>query len=214
MTLTLDQLRREYTYGGLQREQLKDNPLAQFTFWMEQAVASGITDPTAMTLATVDATGQPSQRIVLLKGLDIQGFVFFTNIESRKARELAVNNQVSLHFPWHGLDRQVKVCGVAMPLTRTAVLKYFSSRPRDSQIAAWASKQSSPISTRKVLMAQFASMQNKFSKGKIPLPDFWGGYCVKPHQIEFWQGGEHRLHDCFQYNLKENEQWSIERLEP
>lgn len=211
---TLDKIRREYTYGGLHREQLLDNPLAQFSFWMDQAVASGVTDPTAMTLATVDALGQPSQRIVLLKGLSDEGFVFFTSMQSRKAKELSANNRVSLHFPWHALDRQVKVCGVAKPLGRAATLKYFLSRPRDSQIAAWASNQSQPISGRKILMAQFASMKHKFSQGNVPLPDFWGGYCIKPHQVEFWQGGEHRLHDSFQYNEQDNGQWSVERLGP
>ncbi len=214
MTLTLDQMRREYTQGGLHREQLNDDPLQQFNLWMEQAVATTISDPTAMTLATVDGAGQPSQRIVLLKGVSEQGFVFFTNTASRKAGEVSANNKVGLHFPWHAFDRQVKVCGTAIQLSRASTLKYFLSRPRNSQIGAWASQQSSPISTRQVLMTQFKAMQKKFVHGEIPLPDFWGGYTVVPHQMEFWQGGEHRLHDRFQYNLKADNTWTIERLAP
>jgi len=167
-----------------------------------------------MTVATVDATGQPSQRIVLLKHADDRGFVFYTNLGSRKAEELRLNPKISLHFPWYLLERQVKVCGVAEPLSTAEVLKYFVSRPRESQLGAWASHQSRRISSRQLLMQQFEAMKNRFSRGEIPVPDFWGGFRVVPHQIEFWQGGEHRLHDRFQYNRQESGDWSIERLEP
>lgn len=214
MELKLDDFRREYTQGGLELADLAANPLEQFNHWMEQTIKAGIPDPNAMTIATVDATGQPSQRIVLLKHLDEKGFVFYTNLNSRKAQELKQNPKISLHFPWYFLERQVKVCGVAEQLPTAEVLRYFVSRPRDSQLGAWASQQSRPISSRALLMQQFESMKNKFAKGAIPLPDFWGGFRVKPHQIEFWQGGAARLHDRFQYNLQGNGVWAIQRLEP
>lgn len=214
MAMNLEDYRREYLRGGLHRADLAEDPIKQFSLWMEQVIAAGIPDPNAMTVATVDANGQPSQRIVLLKGVNQRGFVFYTNLRSRKAQELKQNPKVSLHFPWHFLERQVKVCGLAEQLSAAEALTYFLSRPRDSQLAAWASQQSKPISSRAVLMQQFETMKNKFAKGEIPLPDFWGGFRVKPHQIEFWQGGAHRLHDRFQYSLNDNGQWRIERLEP
>lgn len=214
MDLHLENLRREYTQGGLERENLLDNPIAQFQLWLKQIIDARIPDPTAMTIATVDASGQPSQRIVLLKHVDDGGFVFYTNLRSRKAQELKQNPKISLHFPWHFLERQVKVCGVVEQLSTTDVLKYFITRPRDSQLGAWASHQSQRISSRALLMQQFEAMKHKFGKGEIPLPDFWGGYRVKPHQIEFWQGGSHRLHDRFQYDRQADGSWAIERLEP
>jgi pyridoxamine 5'-phosphate oxidase len=214
MDLHLEDFRREYMQGGLEREDLADNPLEQFDRWMQQTIKAGIPDPNAMTIATVDTTGQPSQRIVLLKHLDEKGFVFYTNLNSRKAQELKQNPKISLHFPWHFLERQVKVCGVVEQLSKADVLKYFVSRPRDSQLGAWASQQSRPISSRALLMQQFEAMKNKFAKGEVPVPDFWGGFRVKPHQIEFWQGGAARLHDSFQYNLQADGHWDIQRLEP
>jgi len=214
MTLDLENFRVEYTKGGLERENLHENPIEQFKRWMQQTIDAKIPDPNAMTVATVDASGQPSQRIVLLKNLDEKGFVFYTNLKSRKAQELLQNPKISLHFPWYLLERQVKVCGAAEQLSAAEVLKYFVSRPRDSQLGAWASHQSRPISSRALLMQQFDAMKNKFSKGEIPLPDFWGGFRVKPHQIEFWQGGAARLHDRFEYNLQTDKSWTITRLEP
>jgi pyridoxamine 5'-phosphate oxidase len=214
MELKLDDFRREYTQGGLELGDLAASPFEQFNRWMEQTIKSGMPDPNAMTIATVDASGQPSQRIVLLKHLDEKGFVFYTNLNSRKAQDLKQNPKISLHFPWYFLERQVKVCGVVEPLSTAEVLKYFISRPRDSQLGAWASYQSKPISSRALLMQQFEAMKNKFAKGEIPLPDFWGGFRVKPHQIEFWQGGAARLHDRFEYNLQTDGGWAIQRLEP
>ncbi|WP_039916360.1 pyridoxamine 5'-phosphate oxidase [Cellvibrio mixtus] len=214
MELKLEDFRREYTQGGLDFADLAANPFAQFNLWMEQTIKSGIPDPNAMTIATVDATGQPSQRIVLLKHMDEKGFVFYTNLNSRKAQDLKQNPKISLHFPWYFLERQVKVCGVAEQLSTAEVLKYFVTRPRDSQLGAWASQQSKPISSRALLMQQFESMKNKFAKGEVPLPDFWGGFRVKPHQIEFWQGGAARLHDRFEYKLQQDRTWLIQRLEP
>ncbi len=214
MELKLEDFRREYTQGGLELADLAASPFEQFNRWMEQTIKSGIPDPNAMTIATVDATGQPSQRIVLLKHMDEQGFVFYTNLNSRKAQDLKQNPKISLHFPWYFLERQVKVCGVAEQLSTAEVLKYFVTRPRASQLGAWASQQSKPISSRALLMQQFETMKNKFAKGEVPLPDFWGGFRIKPHQIEFWQGGAARLHDRFEYNLQQNGSWLIQRLEP
>jgi len=213
--MKLDDIRREYIQGGLSREMLDENPLTQFEKWLAQAVEAKFSaDPTAMVVATVDEEGQPSQRIVLLKQLDQNGFVFFTNTGSKKAQDLGVNNRISLHFPWHAIERQVIVYGKAQPLSTAAVAKYFLSRPKESQLAAWASQQSRPVSSRHALMQTFQSMKSKFAKGDIPLPDFWGGYCVVPHKIEFWQGGEHRLHDRFMYIRQADDSWQIERLNP
>jgi len=185
-----------------------------FETWLTQAKDANLSDPTAMCVATVDKDGQPFQRIVLLKKFDDKGFVFFTNLESRKACHIEFNNKVSLHFPWHPLDRQVSVLGEAEPLSMIEVAKYFMSRPKDSQIAAWVSKQSSKISARQALEGKFAEMKAKFAQGDVPLPKFWGGYLIRPQSIEFWQGGEHRLHDRFLYSKSPDLQWQIDRLAP
>jgi pyridoxamine 5'-phosphate oxidase len=214
MSIELDKIRREYLSGGLRRDDLPENPLQLFEAWQQQIITLKALDPTAMVVATVGADGQPSQRIVLLKQLDAQGFVFFTNYGSRKAREIAGNPRVSLLFPWHDVERQVKVCGRAEKLGMADSLRYFASRPRDSQLAAWASQQSAPITGRSFLMNQLAHMKEKFAHGDVPLPDFWGGIRVVPHEIEFWQGGAQRLHDRFRYSLQSNQSWSIERLAP
>jgi len=211
--MSLEDNRREYDYGKLSRESLADDPFAQFTLWMNQAIEAQIQDPTAMSVATVSPEGKPWQRMVLLKGFDEQGFVFYTNLGSRKAKDIEANAQVSLHFPWLQLDRQVIVGGRAERLSAVEVMKYFISRPKESQLAAWASKQSSRISTRQVLETQFAQIKEKFAKGDIPLPDFWGGFRVVPEEIEFWQGGESRLHDRFSYN-RDGDDWQIDRLSP
>ncbi|MDR9828235.1 pyridoxamine 5'-phosphate oxidase [Vibrio sp. FNV 38] len=206
-------IRREYSRDGLRRSDLNTDPIEQFNLWLQQALDAGLSDPTAMTVATVDERGQPFQRIVLLKNLDSQGFVFYTNLGSRKAHHIADNNRVSLHFPWHPLERQVHVTGVAEKLSSVENMKYFLSRPKESQLAAIASKQSSRISARGVLEAKYLELKKKFEKGDIPVPSFWGGYRIKPESIEFWQGGEHRLHDRFLYTGSDN-QWDIERLAP
>ena len=212
--MELEDLRREYLKGELRREDLLDDPIKQFQHWLDQALAAKIGDPTAMTVATVSSDGQPSQRIVLLKHVDADGFVFYTNLESRKAQELRVNAKVSLHFPWNGMDRQVKVRGVAARVSIAASLSYFLSRPRESQLAAWASEQSRPVSSRQLLMHQFNAIKTKFANGEIPLPDRWGGYRVKPHAIEFWQGGANRLHDRFEFTRQPDDHWVVERLAP
>lgn len=206
-------LRREYTKGGLHREDLPFNPLELFEKWLRQACDAKLPDPTAMSVATVDGSGKPFQRIVLLKHYDEQGFVFYTNLGSRKAQHIANNNQVSLLFPWHNLDRQVHVTGVAEPLSPLEVVKYFHSRPKDSQIAAWVSQQSSRISARSMLESKFMELKQKFASGEIPLPSFWGGYRIRFDSIEFWQGGAHRLHDRFLFT-RMADCWHIDRLAP
>ncbi|NDJ80190.1 pyridoxamine 5'-phosphate oxidase [Vibrio campbellii] len=211
--MELADIRREYTKGGLRRKDLKADPIDQFNLWLEQAVQAGLTDPTAMTVATVDENGMPFQRIVLLKSVDKDGFVFYTNLGSRKAQQLGHNSNISLHFPWHPLERQVHITGVAEKLTPMENMKYFTSRPKESQLAAIASKQSSRISARGVLEGKFLELKQKFAKGEIPMPTFWGGFRVKPQSIEFWQGGEHRLHDRFLFSNQEGE-WNIDRLAP
>ncbi|WP_315314830.1 pyridoxamine 5'-phosphate oxidase [Pantoea vagans] len=210
---TIAHLRREYTRGGLRRKDLPDNPIALFEQWLSQACEAKLPDPTAMTVATVDEQGQPWQRIVLLKHFDAQGMVFYTNLSSRKALQLAHNPRICLHFPWHYLERQVMVLGEVEKLSPLEVLKYFHSRPRDSQIGAWVSKQSSRISARGILEGKFLELKQKFQQGDVPLPSFWGGYRVKFHTVEFWQGGEHRLHDRFIYQ-RDHDGWKIDRLAP
>ena len=211
--MSLEENRREYDYGKLSRGSLLDNPFDQFTLWMNQAIEARVQDPTAMSVATVSSEGKPWQRMVLLKGFDEQGFVFYTNLGSRKAKEIESNAQVSLHFPWLQLDRQVIIGGRAERLSAVEVVKYFLSRPKESQLAAWASKQSSRINSRQALETQFAQIKEKFSKGDVPLPDFWGGYRVVPEEMEFWQGGESRLHDRFSYS-RDGDDWDIDRLSP
>ncbi|WP_261817896.1 pyridoxamine 5'-phosphate oxidase [Vibrio gallicus] len=211
--MKLTDIRRDYTQGGLRRADLKVSPVEQFNFWLEQAIEAQLTDPTAMTVATVDENGQPFQRIVLLKGVDEHGFIFYTNLGSRKAQHLQDNNRISLHFPWHPLERQVHVTGVAKKLTAAENFKYFTSRPKESQLAAIASRQSSRISARGVLEGKFLELKQKFAKGEIPMPTFWGGFRVEFDSVEFWQGGENRLHDRFIYS-RGDEGWDIERLAP
>lgn len=212
--MDIENFRREYLQGGLNREDLQDDPIAQFDIWLSQTIESGIGDPTAMVVSTVSAEGRPSQRIVLLKHVDDDGFIFYTNYGSRKAKEIEGNNKVSLLFPWNKLDRQVKVGGTAEKISVAESAKYFMSRPRDSQLAAWASKQSRKITSREFLLTQLADMKEKFAGGEVPLPDFWGGIRVRPHEIEFWQGGEHRIHDRFEYCLQNDGSWEISQLAP
>ncbi len=212
--MDIEDFRREYLKGGLNREDLSPDPVEQFETWLAQAVAGGITDPTAMVLSTVEEGGRPWQRIVLLKDFGHQGFVFYTNSESRKANAMEANPAVSLLFPWNVLERQVIVAGEVEKMSVAETTRYFLSRPRESQLAAWASAQSRPLSARTVLEQKVAQMKDKFGRGEIPLPSFWSGYRVVPRQIEFWQGGAHRLHDRFLYTLQGELDWAIERLAP
>lgn len=213
--MDLSEIRREYLKGGLRSHSLPDNPFVLFEMWLKQAIEVQLNDPTAMTIATVDKNGQPFQRIVLLKHVDENGLVFYTNLGSRKAQHLKENNQISLHFPWHEMERQVHVMGKVTPLSSLEVAKYFLSRPKESQLAAWASKQSERLSARQLLESKFLELKKKYEKTKeIPVPTFWGGYRVEARSFEFWQGGEHRLHDRFIYSLIDNKKWNKERLAP
>ena len=209
-----EEFRREYLAGGLTRDSLASCPFGQFDKWLKQAVASDLRDPTAMVLATADETGLPWQRIVLMKGVSTAGFVFYTNYDSAKAKAIANTPRVSLHFPWNELDRQVIVGGVVEKVSALESTRYFFSRPRESQLAAWASAQSSPLESKAALMQQLERVKEKFGDGEIPLPDFWGGFRVVPQRMEFWQGGPHRLHDRFLYTLCGSAGWRIERLQP
>lgn len=212
--MAISDMRRQYSKGKLTEAQLTDHPVDLFQQWLNDAIDADIPDPTAMTVATVDDSGQPSQRIVLLKQVSREGFVFFTNLGSRKARELAANPKVSCHFPWFFMERQVRVCGVAQRLSLKENAAYFFSRPKDSQLAAIASRQSQPVSTKELLLTQFSQLKQKFADKQLPMPDFWGGFRIVPHQIEFWQGGEDRLHDRFEYNCDEKGNWQPQRLMP
>lgn len=210
--MDLENMRREYLQGGLSRSQLSRSPFEQFRLWFGQTTDLDLCDPTAMVLATLGPHGQIRQRTVLLKHLD-DGFVFFTNYGSTKAADIAAHPQVSLHFPWHAVERQVMVEGIAEKISGEESGIYFSSRPRDSQIAAWASKQSQPIASRKILEDRFDRFRQQFVNGTVPVPEFWGGYRVIPRRFEFWQGRASRLHDRFEYRLKEDG-WRIDRLAP
>lgn len=212
--MIIDELRQQLMQEGLQRKALHTNPYRTFEDWYSDAINSGIPEPTAMSLATVDSNGQPWQRMVLLKTFDKDGFVFFTNYSSRKAEQIKHNNKVSLLFPWHALGRQVKITGQASKISMAESLKYFATRPRGSQIGAWASPQSQVITSRALLVSKVEEMKQKFSQGDIPLPSFWGGYRIKADTFEFWQARESRLHDQFIYQHDNNGKWGFERLAP
>jgi len=211
--MDLAAFRKEYSDRGLTREELLTDPVAQFSEWFAQATELGLHEPNAMTLATVDESGMPYQRTVLLKYFDGDGFVFFTNYASRKAKHMEQNPKVSLLFPWITLERQVIIQGSVEKISTVESLKYFASRPRESQIGAWVSNQSEVITSRKFLMQKLAEIREKFAHGEIPLPSFWGGYRVVPQMIEFWQGGPARLHDRFLYRHNAST-WEIDRLSP
>ena len=206
-------LRREYSIKPLHRSDLDPNPFKQFNVWFEEALHAESMDPNAMSIATVASNGQPSLRTVLLKYYDEDGFVFYTNLGSQKAEEIDGNSRVALLFYWHELHRQIKILGKAERIGATENIRYFMRRPRESQIGAWVSRQSSIISSRSILENKYAEMKQKFANDEIPLPSFWGGYRVVPDCIEFWQGRESRLHDRFTYTIAEPG-WDIARLAP
>ncbi|HAJ92440.1 MAG TPA: pyridoxamine 5'-phosphate oxidase [Gammaproteobacteria bacterium] len=208
-----EELRKQWMSRGLIRETLNPNPVKQFEYWYAEVIDSGIPEPNAMSLATADTNGQPWLRTVLLKLYDDAGFVFFTNYESAKAQQIAANNRVGLLFPWVALGRQVKISGTAEKIPATESIKYFASRPRGSQIGAWASPQSQVISSRSLLDAKIDEVKHRFARGDVPLPSFWGGYRVTPFEIEFWQARDSRLHDRFVYTENAGE-WAIERRAP
>lgn len=212
--MKLESQRREYLSGGLRRGDLGADPLDQFGRWMQQALEAEVPDPTAMAAATVSADGQPSQRIVLLKHFDERGFVFYTNFESRKALELAGNSRVSLLFYWNAMNRQIKICGTAERIGEDESAAYFAARPRPSQLAAMASRQSRVLESREKLLAAFEELDERYRDAEVPLPEDWGGYRVDAHEYEFWQGRPDRLHDRFRYSRGTAGDWIIERLAP
>lgn len=211
--MTLAELRREYTLAGLRRADLDADAISQFQKWFAQAMQAEIVEPNAMTLATVAADGQPSTRIVLLKGVDQRGFSFFTNYESRKGRELADNPKASLTFFWAGLERQVSVGGTVSRLSREESEAYFAVRPLGSQRGAWVSRQSTVVANREYLEKRLAEVETEFGD-KVPMPQYWGGYVLSPSSMEFWQGRPNRLHDRFRYKRQDGGAWLIERLSP
>ena len=207
-------LRKEYANPVLTREMLDPDPYGQFERWFQETCNAGLSEPNAMTLATVGADGQPTLRTVLLKLFDRDGFVFYTNYGSRKAQQIAVNSRVALLFPWVKLARQVAITGVAEKVSLAESARYFASRPHESQLGAWISQQSSVLTYRQLLMNELEKIKARFRKGEVPLPDFWGGYRVRPASIEFWQGQTSRLHDRFLYTRQADASWTIERLAP
>ncbi|RXK14467.1 pyridoxamine 5'-phosphate oxidase [Halarcobacter mediterraneus] len=210
----LSKMRQEYVSKGLHKEDLEINPFKQFEKWFNQALEAELIEPNAFTLSTVGLDLKPSQRTVLLKMYDEKGFVFFSNYKSKKSHHIDENPNVSAHFAWLGLERQVRIEGKISKISKTASMKYFLSRPKGSQLGAWVSHQSQVVNSRSVLESKFDEMRKKFSKGEIPFPSFWGGYQIVPTYFEFWQGGLNRLHDRFIYELKDDETWDINRLEP
>ncbi len=206
-------LRKEYQQAALDVSSVKPNPIDQFETWFDQALSSDILEPNAMVLSTSDANGQSTQRTVLLKAFDHKGFVFYTNYKSRKAKQITENTRVSLLFPWYPLERQVIIQGTAEKVSKAESLKYFMSRPSGSRLGAWVSHQSQIITSRSILEMKLEEMKRKFKDGHIPLPDFWGGFRVVPHTVEFWQGRPNRLHDRIEY-LKKGPHWSSHRLSP
>lgn len=205
--------RTEYTQKGLRGKDLNPNPFMQFESWYKEAEAADHPYPNAMSLATAGKDLMPTVRTVLLKLFDEQGFVFFTNYNSDKAHQLSENPQAGLLFHWLELERQVKISGAVEKISTTESFKYFTTRPRGSQLGAWCSDQSQRITSRAFLDSQWEKMKQRFSDGEIPLPDFWGGYRVIPERIEFWQGRASRLHDRFEYR-RQGDNWEIQRLAP
>jgi pyridoxamine 5'-phosphate oxidase len=205
--------REEYTRGGLTEADLLPDPVAMFSRWYDEARDAGIHEPNAMVVSTADAEGRPSARLVLLKGVSEDGFAFYTNTLSRKGEELRVNPHCALLFPWHPIERQVRVDGVAERLPQDEVDAYFAVRPRESQIGAWASHQSRPVTGRDELAREYADAQARFEDGDVPTPEEWGGYLVHPEAVEFWQGRPGRMHDRLVYRRVDGG-WRTERLAP
>ncbi len=209
----LEELRRNYKLKSLDTKDVKLNPFEQFSEWFEEVLNSGLIEPNAMILATADKYGKPSARTLLLKGFSDKGFIFYTNYESRKGKELAENNKASILFYWPELERQVRIEGIVEKISRKESERYFKTRPFKSKVGAWASRQSEVINSRFTIIKKFLFYLAKFHSKDIPLPDFWGGYILIPDCFEFWQGRPNRLHDRVRYKL-ENGIWIIERLSP
>lgn len=213
--MDLNQLRQEYTSSAIDVDTVDRCPFKQFESWFADASSQNVLEPNAMVVSTVGLDNQPTQRTVLLKYFDTSGFVFFTNYDSRKSKQIAINQHVSLLFPWYALQRQVEVSGTAEKISATDSLKYFALRPRGSQLGAWVSQQSTVVSNRSLLQNKLVELKQKFAKGEVPKPPRWGGFRVKPSRIEFWQGGKDRLHDRIEYSCSgDGQSWSRQRLAP
>jgi len=212
--MSLADLRRDYSLSGLSEKDLARDPIRQFEKWFQEAEAAKFPEPNAMICSSATRNGLPSSRTVLLKGLDGRGFVFFSNYESRKGRELSENPRASLLFPWLAQERQVIVEGAVTKLAREESDAYFHSRPPASQLAAWASPQSAVIASRSVLEEAMKTLEKKYAGREVPMPPHWGGYRVQPETIEFWQGRHGRLHDRLRYRREQNGSWAIDRLAP
>lgn len=211
--LDIHDLRRDFTLKILDEKQLTDDPIDLFRQWLSEAIEAAVYEPTAMSLATVDPSGKPSSRVVLLKELRTDGFVFFTNYDSRKAKQLIDNNHCALNFVWHELERQIRVEGVACKLTPEDSDRYFEVRPPKSKLGAWTSPQSEVIPGRDYLEQLYADFERQFEGKQVPRPENWGGYIVVPELVEFWQGRSSRLHDRIQYRWVDGG-WTRERLAP
>ncbi|HRE07233.1 MAG TPA: pyridoxamine 5'-phosphate oxidase [Opitutaceae bacterium] len=208
-------LRKDYSLAGLAEKDLARDPFRQFETWFQEAEAARIPEPNAMVLSTATKEGRPSSRIVLLKAMDGRGFVFFTNYESRKGRELEVNPVAGLLFPWIALERQVIIEGSLTRVTREESTAYFHSRPRNSQLGAWVSRQSSVVADRSALESSMKALEQKYAGVEVPIPPFWGGYRLSPDSVEFWQGRRSRLHDRLRFRRdRANATWIVERLSP
>ncbi|MGK7877475.1 MAG: pyridoxamine 5'-phosphate oxidase [Xenococcaceae cyanobacterium] len=214
MNISVADLRQNYTRAGLSEADADPNPFKQFKTWFQQAVLAQLPEPNAMTIATTTSDGKPSARMVLLKDFDERGFVFYTNYESIKGQQLVANPWAALVFWWVQLERQVRIEGRVEKITPTESNAYFQSRPRDSQLSAWASNQSQVIDSREVLEQQLEELKQKYADKEIPRPPYWGGFRVIPSEIEFWQGRPNRLHDRLRYRLVEDGSWIRERLSP
>jgi pyridoxamine 5'-phosphate oxidase len=212
--VSVEDIREGYIYGRLSERELDRDPFKQFELWFQQALDAGVSLPDAMTLATVDASGRPSARIVGLRGFDRRGFAFYTNYGSQKAVEMSANPQVAAVFHWAEQGRQVRVAGTVERMTPAESAEYFHTRDRESQLAAWASDQSRPIESRGALEAKLRQYTDRFMDEAIPLPENWGGYRIVPDCFEFWQGREFRLHDRFRFTQQEDGSWLVERLAP
>ena len=212
----LKALKKQYSDEGINKQSTNEDPFVQFRLWFDQALDSGIAEPNGFCLSTVSSDSKPSVRTVLMKGFDHQGFVFFTNHGSRKGQQLAENPSVSMLFPWYELHRQINIEGEVTRVSDKQSFEYFQSRPKGSQIGAWASRQSEVIENRAALEAQIDNIEQRFGDEEIPLPEFWGGYLIKPRRFEFWQGRTHRLHDRIVYtkNQQNHDNWEVNRLAP
>jgi pyridoxamine 5'-phosphate oxidase len=210
----LQRLRKEYTRAGLAEADADPDPIGQFRKWFDEALAANLHEPNAMALATATLDGRPSARVVLLKGCDERGFVFYTNYEAHKSRELEENPRCALVFYWGELERQVRIEGCATRISGEDSDAYYRSRPRGSRLGSWASAQSRPIEDRDILEKRLRELEAKYEGREIPRPPFWGGYRVEPGAIEFWQGRENRLHDRLLYRRLDSGSWRMERLQP